>query len=108
MQGLGVAHVQWLVQNQLEGAKAQGTPHLGSGKDHSASREAPDPFRPSKESSVTMPAAPKGRAPVIPEQSGITLLHKSGVVNFQLGSAKGVFEQASVLPAVSPGRWKLG
>lgn len=63
---------------------------------------------------------PTARAPVIPEQSGITLLEKkkSGVVNFQLGSAKGVFafllrpshrgEQASVLPAVSPGKWKLG
>lgn len=28
VQGLGAAHVQWLVQNQPEGAKAQGTPHL--------------------------------------------------------------------------------
>lgn len=59
MQGLGAAHVQWLGQNQPEGAKAQlrgrhtsyqakTTAQLKLVQWESASREALDPFRPSK------------------------------------------------------------
>lgn len=103
------------VEDQPEGAMALGTPHLGPGGDRGATSvvgvvpRGLGSFQVHKGlASVNDHASTKGRAPAIPERSGITLLQEPGVVNLQLVSLHSACapfpggERARVLPAGPP------